>query len=118
MSTDIGMLETYLRKKRSEGSKLVVPYITGGFKGWTDAIRAAAANVDADAWRHIRRIGERSPAIVGAENHHDSRLIHRGGRRATAKVMEQDNGNVRAEAGRAGGDLKFADACDFLGHVT
>ena len=44
MSTDIGTLETYVRKKRSEGHKLVVPYITGGFKGWTDAIRAAAAN--------------------------------------------------------------------------
>ena len=44
MSADIGILETYLRKKRSEGHKLVVPYITGGFKGWTDAIRAAAAN--------------------------------------------------------------------------
>jgi tryptophan synthase alpha chain len=44
MSTEIGTLETYLRKKRSEGRKLVVPYITGGFKGWTDAIRAAAAN--------------------------------------------------------------------------
>ena len=44
MSADIGILETYLRNKRSEGRKLVVPYITGGFKGWTDAIRAAAAN--------------------------------------------------------------------------
>ena len=44
MSVEIGTLETYLRKKRSEGRKLVVPYITGGFKGWTDAIRAAAAN--------------------------------------------------------------------------
>jgi tryptophan synthase alpha chain len=44
ISAEIGTLETYLRKKRSEGHKLVVPYITGGFEGWTDAIRAAAAN--------------------------------------------------------------------------
>jgi len=39
-----GALENHLRKRRSEGRKLVVPYITGGFVGWTDAIRAAAAN--------------------------------------------------------------------------
>ena len=53
MSVEIGTLETYLRKKRSEGRKLVVPYITGGFKGWTDAIRAAAAN--GAVWLHHNR---------------------------------------------------------------
>ncbi len=39
-----GVLEQHLRLKRSQGHKLVVPYITGGFTGWTDAVRAAAAN--------------------------------------------------------------------------
>jgi tryptophan synthase alpha chain len=29
---------------KSEGHKLLVPYVTGGYPGWTDAIRAAAAN--------------------------------------------------------------------------
>ncbi|CAM9978710.1 unnamed protein product, partial [Phaeothamnion confervicola] len=39
-----GVLETELRAKRSAGRKLLVPYITGGFPGWADAVRAAAAN--------------------------------------------------------------------------
>ena len=44
MSGAQGLLEQHLRLKRSQGHKLVVPYITGGFTGWTDAVRAAAAN--------------------------------------------------------------------------
>ncbi|MGH9135379.1 MAG: tryptophan synthase subunit alpha [Ilumatobacteraceae bacterium] len=36
-------LETELRAKREAGRKLLVPYITGGYPGWQDAIRAAAA---------------------------------------------------------------------------
>ena len=37
-------LEADLRAKRDAGRKLLVPYITGGYPGWQDAIRAAAAN--------------------------------------------------------------------------
>jgi tryptophan synthase alpha chain len=40
----IGRLERELRDKRSAGRKLLVPYITGGYPGWEDAIRAAAAH--------------------------------------------------------------------------
>ncbi len=43
MST-FGTLETALRAKRDAGRKLLVPYITGGYPGWEDSIRAAAAN--------------------------------------------------------------------------
>ena len=32
------------RAKRDAGRKLLVPYITGGYPGWQDAIRACAAN--------------------------------------------------------------------------
>jgi len=39
-----GRLERELRDKRDAGRKLLVPYITGGFPGWEDAMRAAAAN--------------------------------------------------------------------------
>ncbi len=39
-----GRLEAELRAKRDAGRKLLVPYITGGYPGWQDAIRAAAAN--------------------------------------------------------------------------
>jgi tryptophan synthase alpha chain len=39
-----GRLEAELRRKRDAGRKLLVPYITGGYPGWDDAIRAAAAN--------------------------------------------------------------------------
>jgi tryptophan synthase alpha chain len=39
-----GRLESELRAKRAAGRKLLVPYITGGYTGWQDAIRAAAAN--------------------------------------------------------------------------
>lgn len=39
-----GRLERALREHRSAGRKLLVPYITGGYPGWQDAIRAAAAN--------------------------------------------------------------------------
>jgi tryptophan synthase alpha chain len=41
-------LEQHLRARRDEGRKLLVPYITGGYPGWQDAIRAAvAAGADA-----------------------------------------------------------------------
>jgi tryptophan synthase alpha chain len=39
-----GPLESHLRARRDAGHKLVVPYITGGYPGWMDAVRAAAAN--------------------------------------------------------------------------
>lgn len=39
-----GRLEEELRRKRDAGRKLLVPYITGGYPGWQDAVRAAAAN--------------------------------------------------------------------------
>ncbi|NDI01214.1 MAG: hypothetical protein EBY57_05315 [Actinobacteria bacterium] len=42
-------LATSLRALRDGGRKLLVPYITGGYPGWQDAIRACAANgADAD----------------------------------------------------------------------
>ncbi len=44
MSSPPGALETVLRAKREAGRKLLVPYITGGYPRWTDAVRAAAAN--------------------------------------------------------------------------
>jgi len=37
-------LEDEFRAKRARGRKLLVPYITGGYPGWEDAIRACAAN--------------------------------------------------------------------------
>ncbi len=40
----MGRIETEFREKRAVGRKLLVPYITGGYPGWQDAIRAAAAN--------------------------------------------------------------------------
>ena len=39
-----GRFETEFRAKREAGRKLLVVYITGGYPGWDDAIRAAAAN--------------------------------------------------------------------------
>jgi tryptophan synthase alpha chain len=39
-----GRLETEFRVKRDGGRKLLVPYVTGGYPGWQDAIRACAAN--------------------------------------------------------------------------
>ena len=39
-----GRLEAALRARRDAGRKLVVPYITGGYPGWIDAVRAAAAH--------------------------------------------------------------------------
>ena len=38
-----GVMETEFRAKREAGRKLLVPYLTGGYSGWQDAIRAAAA---------------------------------------------------------------------------
>ena len=42
--SEFGRLETEFRSKRAAGHKLLVPYITGGYPGWQDAIRSAAAN--------------------------------------------------------------------------
>lgn len=39
-----GRLERHLRERRDSGNKLLVPYITGGLRGWVEAIRVAAAN--------------------------------------------------------------------------
>src|SRR6478735_2653158 len=36
-------MEASFRAARASGRKLLVPYITGGLKGWEDALRAAAA---------------------------------------------------------------------------
>lgn len=41
--SEFGVLETQFREKRAAGRKLLAPYITGGFVGWQDAVRAAAA---------------------------------------------------------------------------
>lgn len=38
-----GRLETHLRARRDSGAKLLVPYVTGGYKGWQRAVEAAAA---------------------------------------------------------------------------
>ena len=40
----MGRMEDEFRVKRDAGRKLLVPYITGGYPGWQDAIRACAAN--------------------------------------------------------------------------
>lgn len=40
----MGRIDDEFRAKRSAGRKLLVPYITGGYPGWQDAIRACAAN--------------------------------------------------------------------------
>ena len=43
-----GPMEAEFRRKRAAGHKLLVPYITGGLRGWQDALRAAvAAGADA-----------------------------------------------------------------------
>jgi len=39
-----GRLERELRAKRDAGRKLLVPYITGGYPRWEEAMRAAAAH--------------------------------------------------------------------------
>jgi tryptophan synthase alpha chain len=36
-------LESHLRDCRTQGRKILVPYITGGYPGWETAVRAAAA---------------------------------------------------------------------------
>jgi tryptophan synthase alpha chain len=43
VSDTFGRMETEFRAKRAAGRKLLVPYLTGGFPGWQDAVRAAAA---------------------------------------------------------------------------
>lgn len=42
--TTHGRLEQALLARRETGGKSLVPYITGGYPGWQDAIRIAAAN--------------------------------------------------------------------------
>ncbi|MGA0862429.1 MAG: tryptophan synthase subunit alpha [Ilumatobacteraceae bacterium] len=37
-------LETALRRRIDNGGKCLVPYVTGGYPGWVDAVRACAAN--------------------------------------------------------------------------
>ena len=39
-----GALESALRSRIDGGGKCLVPYITGGYPGWVDAVRACAAN--------------------------------------------------------------------------
>lgn len=39
-----GRLEAHLRELRASGHKALVPYITGGYPGWEDSMRACAAN--------------------------------------------------------------------------
>ncbi|MEY4634181.1 MAG: tryptophan synthase alpha chain [Actinomycetota bacterium] len=39
-----GTLETTLRTRIDGGGKCLVPYITGGYPGWVDSLRACAAN--------------------------------------------------------------------------
>lgn len=41
--SEFGALEAEFREKRAAGRKLLAPYITGGYAGWQDAVRAAAA---------------------------------------------------------------------------
>lgn len=40
----IGKLENALRARIDTGGKCLVPYITGGYPGWVDSLRACAAN--------------------------------------------------------------------------
>jgi tryptophan synthase alpha chain len=47
-AVDTGRIEREFRASRDAGRKLLVPYITGGYRGWQDAVRAAvAAGADA-----------------------------------------------------------------------
>ena len=39
----MALMEKHFRAARDAGRKLLVPYVTGGYPGWEDAIRAAAA---------------------------------------------------------------------------
>ena len=43
-STALGTLETALMARITRGEKCLVPYITGGYPGWADAVRACAAH--------------------------------------------------------------------------
>lgn len=40
----IGAIESALRARIDRGGKCLVPYITGGYPGWIDAVHACAAN--------------------------------------------------------------------------
>jgi tryptophan synthase alpha chain len=47
-AVDTGRIEREFRASRDAGRKLLVPYITGGYRGWQDAVRAAVvAGADA-----------------------------------------------------------------------
>ena len=70
-----GAMESHLRARVDGGAKLLVPYVTGGFPGWEDAIRAAA-DAGADAieigrtWSDIVLDSARNglfPTAVGME---------------------------------------------------
>jgi tryptophan synthase alpha chain len=39
----MGRMEARLREARARGRKLLVPYLTGGYPGWEDGVRAAVA---------------------------------------------------------------------------
>lgn len=39
-----GVLQNALENRMTQGGKCLVPYITGGFPGWVDAVRACAAH--------------------------------------------------------------------------
>lgn len=44
VGTRHGAIEQHFRERRAAGHKLLVPYVTGGYPGWVDAVRAAAAS--------------------------------------------------------------------------
>ncbi len=44
MSVAVQTIEERLIEAKAGGRKLLVPYITGGYPGWVDAVRAAAAS--------------------------------------------------------------------------
>ena len=44
MTTATMTIETLFVAAKASGRKLLVPYITGGYPGWVDAVRAAAAS--------------------------------------------------------------------------
>ena len=43
MSVTVATIEARFTAAKADGRKLLVPYITGGYPGWEDAIRAASA---------------------------------------------------------------------------
>jgi tryptophan synthase alpha chain len=43
LSVTVATIEARFTAAKADGRKLLVPYITGGYPGWADAVRAAAA---------------------------------------------------------------------------